>query len=142
MQLSVVAVFILTLEVVDAVSNVARLLYLSNEASCANGMNTTSRNEEAVVLFHLILCECIGDGVVLNHFLILLSSDLHFQTIIEFSVFVAWQRIPHFCLSTLFTLLASYFVVGVNLDREVAVGINKLDEQWELVAEALIVLLT
>ena len=82
MQLSVVAVLVLALEVVDAVSHVAGLLYLSYEAPRSDGVYSSGRDKEAVVLLHLVLCQGIGDGAVLYHLLVLFGCDLHFQTVV------------------------------------------------------------
>ena len=140
MELSVVAVLVLALEVIDAVGHVAGLLDFSHETSCADGVDSASGDEEAVVFLHLVLCEGVGDGVVLHHLLVLLGCDLHLQTVVELGVGVTGQSVPHLSLAALLALLAGNLVVGVYLDGEVAVGVDELDEQWKLVAEALVVL--
>ena len=81
-QLSVVAVLVLALEVVDAVSHVAGLLYLCHEATRSDGVYSACRDKEAVVLLHLVLCQGVGDGVVLHHLFVLFGCDLHFQTVV------------------------------------------------------------
>ena len=43
---------------------------------------------------------------------------------------------------TILTVAAGDLIIGVYLDAEVLTGIDELDEQWELIAKALIVLLS
>ena len=103
-------------------------------------MDSAGWDKEAVVLLHVILSQGIGDGIVLYHLLVLLRSNLHLQAVVEFGIRLAWQRIPHLGLAAFLTLLLGNFIIRMHLDREVAVGIDKLDEQWKLIAETLVVL--
>ena len=104
-------------------------------------MNSACRNKEAVAFLHVILSQCIRDGIVLHHLLVLLRCNLHLQAIIEFCIRFARQCIPHLGLSTLLALLVGNLIIRMHLDREVAVGVNKLDEQWKFISETLVVLL-
>ena len=52
---------------------------------------------------------------------------------------LAWQRIPHLGLAALLTLLLGNLIVRMHLDRKVGVGVDKLDEQRELIAKTLVV---
>ena len=97
-------------------------------------------DKETVTFLHVILSQGIGDGIILHHLLVLLRSNLHLQAVVEFGIRLAWQRIPHLCLAAFLTLLLGNFIIRMHLDREVAVGIDKLDEQWKLIAETLVVL--
>ena len=142
MQLTVVAVLILALEVVDAVCHVAGLLYFGEETAGTDGVDTSCGQEEAVALLHVIACNGIANGVVGNHFGILCRCDLLLQTAQQCSVLVRVEQIPHLCLATLLALTLGNLVGRMNLNREVLTCIDKLDEQRELIAEALVVLLT
>ena len=104
-------------------------------------MNSACRNKEAVAFFHVILSQCIRDGIILHHLLVLLWCNLHLQAIIEFCARFAWQCIPHLGLTMLLALLVGNLIIRMHLDREVVVGVNKLDEQWKFVSETLVVLL-
>ena len=77
-ELAVVAVFVLALIVVDAEGHIRGLLNLCDEASRADGMDTTSGDVEDVALFYLVACQCIDDGVVRNHLFIFLGGNLLF----------------------------------------------------------------
>ena len=142
MQLTIVAVLVLALEVVDAICHVAGLLYLGEETAGTDSVNTSCRQEEAVALLHVIACNGIANGVVGNHLGILCRSDLLLQTAQQCSVLVRVEQIPHLGLATLLALTLGYLVGRMNLYREVLTCIDKLDEQRELIAEALVVLLT
>ena len=139
-ELTIVAILVLAFEVVDAIGNITGLLNLDNETACSDGVDSAGWDKEAVVLLHVILSQGIGDGIVLYHLLVLLRSNLHLQAVVELGIRLAWQRIPHLGLAAFLTLLLGNFIIRMHLDREVAVGIDKLDEQWKLIAETLVVL--
>ena len=139
-ELAIVAILVLTLEVVDAIGNIAGLLNLDNETACSDGVDSAGRDKEAVTFLHVILSQGIGDGIILHHLLVLLRSNLNLQAVVELGIRLAWQRIPHLGLAAFLTLLLGNFIIRMHLDREVAVGIDKLDEQWKLIAETLVVL--
>ena len=142
MELAIVAILVLALEIVDAIGNIAGLLNLGNETACSDGVDSAGWDKEAVVLLHVILSQGIGDGIILHHLLVLLRSNLHLQAIVKLGIRLAWQRIPHLGLAALLTLLLGNLIVRMYLDRKVGIGIDKLDEQWELVAKTLIVICT
>jgi len=141
-ELAIVAILVLALEVVDAIGYIAGLLNLCNETACSDGMDSAGWDKEAVVFLHVILSQGIGDGIILHHLLILLRSYLHLQTVVELGIWLAWQRIPHLGLAAFLALLLGNFVIRMYLDRKVGIGIDKLDEQWKLVAKTLVVLCT
>ena len=138
-QLAVVAVGILALEIVDAVGHVARLLYLGQEAAGADAVYAAGGQEEAVALVHLIVGYGVDDGVVGHHLLVLLGSDGFFQSGVQMGLGVRLHDVPHLRLAAVLALAAGYLVAGMHLDGEVALGIDKLDEQRKLVAEAAVV---
>ena len=102
-------------------------------------LSRPGRDKEAVVLLYVILSQGIGDGIILHHLLVLLRSNLHLQAIVKLGIRLAWQRIPHLGLAALLTLLLGNLIVRMHLDRKVGVGIDKLDEQRELIAKTLVV---
>ena len=138
-QLAQVAVLVAPLVVVDAVGHVAGLLNLGQIAAGTNGMDATGGNEEAVALLDCILGQRVADGVALYHPLILLRRQPHFQSVIERGTGCGVHDVPHLGLSVRLAVALGYLVVGVYLDAQVLVGIDKLDEQRKLVAEALVV---
>ena len=138
-ELTIVAVLVLTLKVVDAVGHVACLLNFSEEASCADGVNASCGEEEAVAFLNLVTVDSVDNGVVLHHLGILLRSDLLLQTAEQRGILVRVHEVPHLCLATFFSLLLCYLVGGVHLDREVLTCVDKLDEEGELIAEAFVV---
>ena len=104
-------------------------------------MDTSCWQEEAIAFLHVVAVDGINDSVVGNHVGILSRSDRFLKTAEESCVLVGVEQVPHLCLAALLALTLGYLVGGMNLYREVLTGINKLDEQWELVAKTLVVVL-
>ena len=142
MQLAIVAVLILTLEVVNAVSNVGRLLYLGKETTRADGMDASCRKEEAIALLNIIAGNGIHNGVVCHHFGILRRCNLLLQSAQQSGVLVAVEQIPHLGLATFFTLTLGYLVGWMYLYGQILTCVDELDEQRKLVAETLVVVLS
>ena len=142
MEFTVIAVLILTLEIVDTIGYVGSLLDLSNKTACTNSMDTTCRDKEDIAFADFVTSQCVGNRVVLHHLLILFGSDLLFQAVIELGTGCRFQSIPHLCLATTLTLTMGNLVCRMHLDGEILTGIDELDQQRELIAEALVVLLT
>ena len=142
MQLTQVAVFVAAFVVIDAIGDVAGLLNLNQLAAVTDGMDATSRNEEAVTVLDSILCQGIADTVILNHLLVLLRSKLLLESAVELRVRSRIQDVPHLGLSTRLALTTGDLVCGVYLNGKFLLRINELDEQGELVSETLVVSLT
>lgn len=71
MELPVVAVFVLTLEVIDAIGDIARLLDFTEEAPLADAVDASGGEEEAITLLDVIVVDSVHDRVVGHHLLIL-----------------------------------------------------------------------
>ena len=79
-------------------------------------------------------CQHVGDGAVGNALLILLFRDFRLETAIEIAAGLGVEHEPHLGLAHLVVHALCHLVVGVNLDAEVSLGIDKLHEQWHLAA--------
>ena len=99
MEFAIVPVLVLTLKVVDAIGNVGGLLDFSNKTARTNGMNTPRRDEEYVTLMDFVASQGIGDGIVIDHRLVLFWRDFLFQAVIELCAGSRFERIPHLGLS-------------------------------------------
>ena len=142
MQLAVVAILVLALEVVNAVGDIAGLLYLRHKASLAYGVNSARGNEEDITLPHVVPGQSLSDGTVIHHGLILLRGEGFGKAVVEERVWSLWfESVPHLRLAPWLAMPAGNLVIGVYLYGEVLMGVYELYEQRELVAEALIVLL-
>ena len=141
MKFAIVSVLVLALEIVDAVGDIRGLLDLCHATASADGVDASCGDEENIALVDLISGEGLGDSVVFYHLLIRLGGDLLLQTTIELGTGFTRQTIPHLGLATVLAMTMGNLVVGVYLDAQVALGIDELDEQRELVAEALIIVL-
>ena len=83
-QFAWTAEVVVAVEVVDAVGDIRGLLDFCQEASGTYGVDAACGQEEAIAFLYLILCQGIADGVVIHHFLVLIGSNLFFQSAIEF----------------------------------------------------------
>ena len=63
------------------------------------------------------------------------------QSVVELGTRCRLQHIPHLGLAVTLAVAAGRLFVGVYLYAQVLVGVDELDEEWELVAEAFVVLL-
>ena len=141
MELTVIAVLILTLEIIDTVGHIGGLLDLGNKAACTNGMDTTSRDKEYIALTDFITSQCIGNRVVLHHLLILFGGYLLFQTVVKLGAWCRFQNVPHLSLTTTFPLAMGRLVSRMYLDGQILTGIDEFNQQRKLIAKALVVLL-
>ena len=143
-QLTGIAVGILATEVIDAVGDVAGLLNLSEEVACANGMQTTGRQEIEVALVSLVGGDDVlhgrvaVDGLGSSQLLVLLGGDALLQSGIDFRAHIALDDIPHLGLAGAAVTLHGQLVVGMHLYAKVLARVDELDEQGELIAELLI----
>ena len=96
-------------------------------------------NEEDISVAHVVLGQSIANGVVLHHLFVFFRRNLAFQTIVEHCAWICMQYIPHLSLAMRLALSVGGLFIGVNLDGEFALGIDELDQQWEFVAEATVV---
>ena len=76
MQFTRIALGILAVEVVNAVSNVRSLLNLCDKCTCTDAVNTSCRKEEHVTRMYFILLQHIGYGIVENTLFVLFRGDL------------------------------------------------------------------
>ena len=142
MQLAIVALCILTLEVIDTIGYVACLLNLCQETACTDRVNTTCWQEEYIAFLHRIFRQSLSNGVIFNHFLVLFWCNLLLQTAAERGISITFHHIPHLSLTTTQTLCLCLLVCWVNLNRKLLACINELNKQRELITKAFIVLLT
>ena len=139
MQLTRFAVLVKAVVVVDAVGDIRGLLDFYQIAAVEDGVYASCWNEETVAVADFVFGQCVADGLVFNHLLVFFGGELHLQTIIETGTRLRVQDIPHLSLATGLSLAAGCFVRGMYLDAQVPMGINELDEQWKLIAEAFVI---
>ena len=116
----------------DAVGDVAGLLDLSEEDATTDGMDTAGREVEDITGFDLVVGEDLGDGTVFYAFLVLIGGYGLLESGIEVGAGVGLDDVPHLGLAHLAMDTLGHLVVGVDLDAEVATGIDELDQQGQL----------
>ena len=132
MELAGFAVHAGAVVVEDAVGDVAGLLDLGEEDATADGMDTAGREVEHIAGLDLVVGEDFGDGAVFYSFLVLIGGYGLLEAGIEVGAWVGLDDVPHLRLAHLAVDALGHLVVGVDLDAQVALGIDELDEQGQL----------
>ena len=113
----------------DAVGDVAGLLDLGEEDATTDGMDTAGGEVEDIAGLDLMVGEDLGDGAVFYAFLVLIGGYGLLEPGIEVGAWVGLDDVPHLGLAHLAMDSLGHLVVGMDLDAEVALGIDELDEQ-------------
>ena len=132
MQLAGLAVHAGAVVVEDAVGDVTGLLDLGEEDATADGMDTTGREVEDIAGLDLMVGEHLGDGTVFYSFLVLIGGYGLLEAGIEVGAGVGLDDVPHLGLAHLAMDPLGHLVVGMDLDAEVALGIDEFDQQGQL----------
>lgn len=131
MQLAWTTIEAWTIVVEDTVGKVGRLLYLGKEDAAAYGMDSACREIEHIATFYFMACQDIGDAAVFDAFLELVFGYWLFESGIEVAAWLGIDDVPHLALAHLIMDACCHLVVGMDLDAEVAFGIDELGKQWE-----------
>lgn len=132
MELAGLAVHAGAVVVEDTVGDVTGLLDLGEEDATTDGMDTTGREVEYIAGLDLMVCEDLGDGAVFYAFLVLIGGYGLLEAGIEVGAWVGLDDVPHLRLAHLAVDALGHLVVGVDLDAQVALGIDELDQQGQL----------
>ena len=95
-------------------------------------MDSACREIEHVATLHFMACQDIGDASVFDTFLEFVFRYWLFESCIEVAAWLRIDDVPHLALTHLIMYACCHLVVGVDLDAEVAFGIDKLGKQREL----------
>ena len=116
----------------DAVGDVAGLLDFGEEDATTDGMDTTGREVEHIACLDLMVGQHLGDGTVFYAFLVFIGGYGLLEAGIEVGAGVGLDDVPHLGLAHLAMDSLGHLVVGMDLDAEVATGIDELDQQGQL----------
>ena len=101
MQFTHPAVYVRTVVVEDAVSDIARLLHLCKQNPSANGMHPSCRQKEDVSLMHLMPCKGITYRALFNHLPVFRRREAFSEAGIQECAGLGVNDIPHLGLSHL-----------------------------------------
>ena len=141
-QLAEVSVAVAAQVVVDAIGDVAGLLDFGNDHSCADSMDSTCGDVEAVAFADVDLVEVVLDAAVGDLLCIVGHLNLLAETCYELAAPVGIYDVPHLVLAHLSVTFPAEGVVGMHLDGEVLTCVNELDEEGEVRSELFRVLLS
>ena len=130
-----------TVIVKDPVGDIGRLLYLGQQNTSTNSMNTTGREVKDITRFHLVVSKDFGYGSIFDALLVLVGCDLLLEACIEVGTIISLDDIPHLGFSHLTMLSQSHFIVWMYLNAQVLFSIYELYQQRQLAIVLLIYLL-
>ena len=133
MQLARLAVHARPIVVVDAVGHVAALLDFGQEDTATDGVDASCRDIKYISWSDFVSGEDFDDGVVLYAIAKLVLADFPLKSGEETGSRSCVYHVPHLRLASLAMDAAGHLVIGVNLYAQVALGVNELDEQGQLV---------
>lgn len=138
-QFARVAGGIAAVEVVDAVGDVGGLLDFGDEGACTDRVDAACRQVENVARAYGVVGQQVGDRAVGDAPFVFVRGRLPRESRAQMGPFVGLYHVPHLGLAFRAVALPRQPVVGVHLDREVLPGVDELDEQRKLGAEAFVV---
>ena len=124
--------------VVDAVGDVAGLLYLKQIATSADGMHAAGRKEEDVARCHCVVGERIHYPAIGHQAGIFPGSYFLLESEIEMGARGGVHHIPHLGLALATMTLCGCLVIGMYLNAEVRMSVDELYEEGELAAVDLV----
>ncbi len=119
----------------DAVCRIGRSLDLSDEQARTDGMDGSCGEEVTLACFYGDFPEAIGGCAFFDRFGEGFFGDSRFQAFVDDCVVGGGDDVPAFGFWLTLAGPAAGLLVGVYLDAEDVVGIEELDEQWELSGE-------
>ena len=131
-------------KVIDAIGDVRRLLYLDEEVTGTDSMETAGRQEKQVTLVRLVRSDDVlhrrvpVDSRGCSELLVFLGCDRALETGVNLGADIGFDDVPHLGFAETSVSFLRQFVIGVHLDGEVLAGVDELDEERELISELLI----
>ena len=129
MELAGLAIHARAVVVVDAIGDITALLYLSEEDTATDGMDTTGREVKHIACLDLMVGQYLGDGTVFYAFLVFIGGYGLLEAGIEVGAGVGLDDVPHLGLAHLAVDALGHLVVRVHLDAQGARGIDEPDVQ-------------
>ncbi len=102
-------------------------------------MDTPGREVEEITRRNRILGHQLHDAMLLHSLLVLLGGDGAVKADTQAGTLIGAHHIPQLALATAGMALTSQLIVRMHLDRKILAGIDKLDQQRELLAKTGIV---
>ena len=128
MQLAGLAVHAWAIVVENAVGDIRGLLDFSQQDAATDGMDSACREVEDIACLYLMVGQDFCDRSVLYPLLVFIGCDILFEAGIEVGAFIGLDNIPHLGLAHLAMEALCHIVVGMDLDAQVALGINELHQ--------------
>src|SRR5574344_735873 len=128
-QITSFAIGIFSVVIVYSISDIRRLLYLGKKNTGTDSMNTTCRQEKYISRMSIMRHQHFRKSIIQHTFLIFLFRNLLRESRSDFRTLVGINHVPHFSLSKRIMALLSQNIIWMNLNRQIFLGINKLDKK-------------
>ena len=131
-KLSWIAEFVSPVVVIETVSAVAALLYLADEVSCTDSMDSARRDEENISRLCGVEFENVHDGIVSDTLSDFFPAHILLEAHIKACIWLRVNDVPHFSLAAAVFMLHGIFVIGMHLNGKILLCINKFYKEREL----------
>ena len=116
----------------NPIGYIRRLLHLCQKDTPTDGMHTSSWQIKHIPRLHLMIGQYLRDGAIGNALLVFFCRDLLTETRIEMGTLISLDDIPHLRLAHFPMFAHRHLIVGMHLDTQIFLSINKLHQQRQL----------
>lgn len=128
MELAGLAVHARAIVVEDAIGDIGGLLDFGQQDAATNSMDSACGKVEDIASLNLMVGEDFSDTAVLYPLLVFIGGDILFEAGIEVGAFIGPDNIPHLGFAHLAVEALRHVVVGMDLNAQVALGIDELHQ--------------
>ena len=132
MKIPLLAVLADSAVIVDTVSDIGILLDLGDQDSFADRVQCSGLYKEHIALLYRDCIEHLKKRILLNPPGKLFPGDFFLEAIVEEGSLLRIEDIPHLCLAILAFVLQGKTVAGMDLDRQVVLGVDEFGQDREL----------
>ena len=118
--------------IIDAIGEIAALLYFGQQNTTADSVHTSGREIKYITCMYLVACQYIGNSAVGNALFIFIFVYLLLETHIERGFRIGVDDIPHLAFPEFSMYSLCHFIIGMNLYAEVISGINEFHQKRHL----------
>lgn len=133
MKLTLFSMGIGTIEVANAINEVARLLNLYNKIAASDAVDLSCRDEEAIARMGVVADKLFGESAFGHRLVEVFECEVFFKAAVNACALVGIDNVPHFGFSVgNIGKLLCHLVIGMHLDGERGGCTDEFDEEGEI----------